>query len=290
MTQEKTQKVEELQRRITVLEEEKEKRNIEARKWAEKRDQLNEKVKNLSIEIHKLKNERDELNHEVQKLKQLRDEAKTVIHEKIGEFKELSQQVRTLIQQKSSKEIQTLKKKMEEIEWKIQTTSLSLEEERQLVDQVQKLGAEITILEKLESLYKKKRKVQTELEAAKVSNQSYHNKLMEKAQKSQEFHSKIGDKIDEVKKVRVEADNMHRNYVQNKQNIKPIHKEIADISNKIELLRKEIHEDEEKEKKMVEKALRKKLEEQARKKMKGGGKLTWNEFKILSENDETTQD
>jgi uncharacterized coiled-coil DUF342 family protein len=83
---------------------------------------------------------------------------------------------------------------------------------------------------------------------------------------------------------------MHRNYVQNKQNIKPIHKEIADISNKIELLRKEIHEDEEKERKMVEKALRKKLEEQARKKMKGGGKLTWNEFKILSENDETTQD
>lgn len=290
MTQEKTQKVEELQRRITVLEEEKEKQSTEARKWAEKRDRLNEKVKNLSIEIRRLKNERDGMNHEVQNLKQLREETKTVIYEKIGELRELSQQVRILIQQKPSKNIQTLQKKMEEIEWKIQTTSLSLEEERQLVDQVQKLGAEITILEKLDSLDQKKKKVQTELEAAKVSNQSYHNKLMEKAQKSQEFHNKIGEKIDEAKKVRAEADEMHRNYVQTRQNNEPIQKEIADISNKIELLRKEIHRDEEKERKMVKKSLRKKLEEQARKKIKGGEKLTWNEFKILSEKDETTQD
>jgi len=286
----KTQKIEELQEKLSVLKEQRNRLNIEARKWVLKRNKLNEQVKKLRTEISELRSERDELNTEVRELKQLRGKTKTEIHERIEEMKKLNQQIKVLAKKKPSKSLQTLQKKLDEIEWEIQTTSLNLREEKELVDQVGKLETQVNIHKKLEMTHQEMLELQTELKAMETKNKFYHQKLTEIAQKSQEIHNKMLEKINEVSELKMEADNMHQSLLITRQKTKPIQQGITTILSQIKLLRQEIREKEEKEKKKSEDALKRKIRKEAKEKLKQGEKITWEEFKILTEKGKTTQD
>ena len=290
MLKDKTQKIEELQQKLSVLKEQRNRLNIEARKWAEKRNKLNEQVKNLRAEIRELRSERDESNTKVRELKQLREKTKTEILETIEEIRKLNQQIKALAKRKPSRSLQTLKKKLDEIEWEIQTTSLNLREEKELVDQVGKLETQVNIHKKLEMMHQKMFELQTEIKAMETKNKFYHQKLTETAQKSQEIHNKMLAKINEVKELKTKADNMHQSFLITRQKTKPIQEGITTILNQIRLLREEIRKEEEKEKKKSEDALKRKIRKDAEEKLKQGEKITWEEFKILAEKGKTTQD
>lgn len=77
-----------------------------------------------------------------------RKNKKTEIHETIEEIKKLNQQIKALAKKKPSRSLQTLQKKLDEIDWEIQTTSLNLREEKELVDQVGKLETQVNIHKK----------------------------------------------------------------------------------------------------------------------------------------------
>jgi len=286
----KTQKIEELQEKLSVLKEQRNRLNIEARKWVLKRNKLNEQVKKLRTEISELKSERDELNTEVRELKQLRGKTKTEIHGTIEEIKKLNQQIKALANKKPSRSLQTLQKKLDEIEWEIQTTPLSLQEEKELVNQVRKLEIQLNIHKKLEMRHQKMLELQTELKTIEAKNKSYHKKIIETAQKCQEIHNKMLEKINEVRELKTEADNMHQSFLITRQKTKPIQEGIMTILSQIKLLRQEIRKEEEKERKKSEDALKRKIRKEAKEKLKQGEKITWEEFKILTEKEKTTQD
>jgi len=83
---------------------------------------------------------------------------------------------------------------------------------------------------------------------------------------------------------------MHQSFLMTRQKTKPIQQEITTILNQIELLKEEIRKKEEKEKKKREDALKRKIRKEAKEKLKQGAKITWEEFKILTEKGKTTQD
>jgi uncharacterized coiled-coil DUF342 family protein len=284
------QKIGELAQKLSVLKNQKDKLNAEADERAEKRDKLNKQFKNLRAEVLELKNERNKLNEEVKELKRQRDEAKTEFYAKIEEMKKLNQQIKALIKKKPSRSFQTLQGEFERIEWQIQTTSLSLKEEKELVEQVKHLETQINIYKKIMQLNQERTQQKAELNALKTKGKLFHEKLTETAQKSQQIHEKMMEKIDNSKKIKEEADSLHRLFLQTREKVRPIQKEILEISNQIEELKEGTQKEEEKEKKKSEKALREKLEKQAREKLKRGEKLTWEEFQLLAGKGMTAQD
>jgi len=288
--QDKTRKIKELTQKLSVLKEQMSKLNAEAREWAEKRNKLNEQFKSLRVETLELRSERDKLNEKVKELKQQRNKMKTEIHEKIEEIKKLSQEIKALTKKKPSRNPQTLQKEFESVEWQIQTTPLSLEEEKELVEHVKQLEIQLNIHRKLGRLNQKMLELQAELKAIKVKNRHYHEKLTETAQKSQRIHEKMLEKIAEAKKLRMEADNLHRLFLQTRERTKPLQEKIMEILDRIKRLKEEIREEEEKEKKRIEEVLREELEKRAREKLKRGEKLTWEEFQVLAEKGMTAQD
>jgi uncharacterized coiled-coil DUF342 family protein len=290
LLKDKAQKVGELKQKLSVLREQRNKLNTEARGWAEKRNKLNEQVKNLRIEIRELRTERDELNIKVKELKQLRGKTKIEIRERIEEIKKLNQQIKAIAKKKPSRSLETLQKKLDEIEWEIQTTSLSLQEEKELIDHVGQLETQVNIHKKLEMAHQKMLESQSELNAIETQNKFYHKKITETAHKSQKVHNKMLEKINKVRELEMEADNMHQEFLKTRQKTKPLQEEITKILNQIKLLKVEIRREEEKEKKKSEEAIRKKIEEKAKEKLKRGEKLTWEEFQILTEKGKTTQD
>ena len=139
----KTKKIEEMNQKLSALKEQNDRLNFEMKGWIEKRDKLNQQFRDLRSEILKLKGERDKLNEKVKDLKQQRDDARERSQEIVTEMRELSQKIIELNRGKPSRAYQTLQKDFENIEWKIQTTSLSLQEEKKLVEQVKQLETEL---------------------------------------------------------------------------------------------------------------------------------------------------
>jgi uncharacterized coiled-coil DUF342 family protein len=90
-------------------------------------------------------------------------------------------------------------------------------------------------------------------------------------------------KINESKTIKTDADSLHAAYIQAKEQIKPLYDDIKKLAEQRKKLQDAVREENEKRKKNAEKALREKLESQARDKLQRGEKLSWDEFKLLEE-------
>jgi uncharacterized coiled-coil DUF342 family protein len=179
---------------------------------------------------------------------------------------------------------------VDSIDWRIQTTSLSLQEDKELVEKVRQLESQLNIYRKLEQLNQKIMELRVEIKNLKNENEFNHQKLTEYAKESQAIHVKMNEKVGESKKLKAEADSMHRQYLEAREKSKPLQDEINSLSNHIRELRAEIQDQEEKEKKQDQDMLRETLEKHAREKLKRGEKLSWEEFQLLAEKGLDAQD
>ena len=198
-------------------------------------------------------------------------------------MKKINQEIDVLSEKRPSKSLQALQEEFEDTEWKIQTSSLSLDEEKELVEEARQLEIQLNVRKKLQKLSDKAFVLKTETRALSNQGKLCHEELTKNAQKSQEIHQKMLEKIDESKKIKGEADSLHKDFLQAREEIKPLQNEIYEIINQMKKSKTEIREEEEKEKKEGEDAIRTELEKQAREKLKRGEKLSWEEFQILTE-------
>ena len=284
------QSVEEQQKRLISLKDEKERFAAEAEEATKKRDKLNEKFQTTRAEISELKTKRDELNQKVRVLKEKRAETKAKISEKVEQLKKLRQEVKTLEKKTPKRSQQDLQKEFADTEWKIQTSSLNLQEEKELVERVRQAEVQLNIYRKLEESDKKELELKTEIRALDVEGKTCHGRLTQIAQSSQETHEKMLHKIEESKKIKAEADSYHQEFIRALEKTKAIRQEINAIAGQVRQIKAEMHEKEVNEKKLNEDSLRSKLEQQAAEKLKRGEKLTWEEFQLLSEKETETQD
>jgi phosphoserine phosphatase len=176
-----------------------------------------------------------------------------------------------------------IESEIEKLEWKIQTTSLSVNEEKLLIDQVRVLETQLSFHKQMQELGNALFELQTEEKALETRANLHHEKLSELAEQSQSFHEKITEILSKVDVLRVEADAKHQKYVEFKQQAQTVHQEQTGLLRQIKSLREELRQMEEKKQAKRQRELRKDLMEKASEKLKQGEKLTWEEFKILAE-------
>jgi uncharacterized coiled-coil DUF342 family protein len=160
-----------------------------------------------------------------------------------------------------------------------------MQEEKRLIENVKRLETQLSVYRKIDKHIKKIADLQKALEALEKNADIAHRELTEKAEKSQETHTKMIAKITESKNVKSEADNLHAAYVQAKEQGKPLHEEFKKLSEQRKKLQDALHKEDEKQKKNAEKILKEKLESQARDKLRRGEKLSFDEFKLLADSE-----
>jgi uncharacterized coiled-coil DUF342 family protein len=288
--QQKTNEIATINQQLAALKEQVNKANAETKTHIEKRDKLNEQFKKLRQETHELKNERDSLNEKVKTLKQQRDEARTRIRTIIEEIKMHRQKLIELKKKTPKKSHRELQKEFEGIEWKIQTTSLDLQEEKRLMENVKQLETQLNVYKKIEQQNKKITELRKELKTLETKENAFHQELTATAQKSQEIHTNMLAKISESKNIKGEADSLHCAYLQAKEQVKPLNAEMKKLLEQRKKLQDAIREEDERKRKTAEQALKEKLGSQARDKLQRGEKLSWEEFQLLAEDDPKTQD
>jgi uncharacterized coiled-coil DUF342 family protein len=277
------QRTRKLNQELASLKEERDKLNLEAKKWADKRNSIHEKIKKLRTEAAGVKEKRDILNDKVQELKSLREQTKTKCKEKRAQILKLKEKIRSLTERKPSQSMRNIQREIEKIEWKIQTTSLPVKEEEMLISQVRQLEAHLSIHKRIEKSKEKLMVLRTEEKALETEVKTCHEKLSELAEQSQKFHEEMLENLNKASSLKVEADSAHQKYVEIKQQAQNLHQKCVELLDKTKTFKKELQEAEEKKQAKRQRELRKELEERALEKLKRGEKLTWEEFKILAE-------
>ncbi len=283
--QQKTNQIAAFNKQIATLREQINKAKAETKMHIEKRDKLNEQFKKHCNEIHALENERDSLNEKVKTLKQQRGAARARNLSIIEEITARNKKTLELKEKKPRKSRRQLEKEIHDIEWRIQTTPLDLREEKRLVEEVKQLEPQLNIYRKIEQQNEKIAELRKELKTLEARANVHHQELIATAQKSQGLHANMVAKINEAKNIKREADRLHSAYIQAKEQAEPLYQEIKEITEKKKKLQDAMREESEKRRKNAEKALKEKLESQARDKLQQGKKLSWDEFQLLADND-----
>jgi len=284
------QKVEGLTEKLSALQEQEDRLEAEAAEWADKRDKLNERVRSLRDEVESLRSRRDEINDRVKELKQRRNEVTARIHERFEKAKGLQEERKSSAKRKPSRSHESLKDEVDSIDWTIQTTSLTLQEDKELVGKVKQLETQLAVYKKLEQVTRAITQARAEIGTMKSESEQLHKQLTENAQKSQGAHKEMLAKIEVSKTLKTEADKMHKKFLQARDSLRVLRQESKTLASQLSQLKGELREKERREQKDSEDALRETLERNAREKMKRGEKLSWEEFQLLAEKGITSQD
>jgi uncharacterized coiled-coil DUF342 family protein len=269
--------------------------NDEMYKHIEERDKLNGQARALRLDINELKEERDRLNETVKTLKQQRDDLRAKISPFIEEIKVHSQKIRDLKEKRSEVPRHELQKAFDAIEWKIQTTSLDLQEEKGLIEEVKQIEIQLNVYKKMDQHSQRISELKAELKVFTDKADAFHQELTVNAQKSQELHAKMQAEFIEMNKIRDEASKLHAMYLLAKEQMKPLHEEMTNVWEQRKKLQeeskkqqdelKQLKEQDELSKKAKENELKEKLGSQAKDKLQRGEKLDLREFQLLAGDD-----
>ena len=287
MSKEITQKIQRLNKKLKSLQQEKDSSDKIVAQWAEKRDQINKQLKDLRLQTRKTREQRDTLNKHVKTLKTQRDETRNVIKKKIKEIKQLKTKLQLLITKKPNIDTITLRKEKEDIEWKIQTSSLTLQEEKSFVEKANQLGVKLEIHKKIINLQNHRKELQVEIDKMNKKADQLHKSLEEKANQSQELHEIMIENLENIKDLQSEADGYHKEFLQNKEKSWKLHQEVIEVINQIRSLKKDLLEITDQKKKKQQEEKREKLKKETLEKLEKGRKLSLDEFKILAEEEST---
>ena len=297
--------------------------NVQIANCIERRNQLNEEAKKAREEIAGLKAERDEINEKVKLLKAQRDAIRAhsdPITEQIAAARGKISELKKNLPRESQRDLQ---EEHDAIEWKISTTSLDLQEEKRLIENVKQLEILLSGYKKIDAQNKKIKAFLVQRKGFDEQADVLHKELTDLAAKSQEIHSKMIEKVNAMKVSRAQADSQHQLYVKTKEETIPqIYEKIGQLIGQLNIVKasmaKEAKAEYEarasaraafekaneekaqanKEKaqanKEKEQAIKEKLGAEARDKLKKGEKLSWDEFQLMmgdeSEEDSEAQD
>ncbi|MEM3602520.1 MAG: hypothetical protein QXN87_07600, partial [Candidatus Bathyarchaeia archaeon] len=142
---------------------------------------------------------------------------------------------------------------------------------------------QLSIHRKIEKLDQRIMELNAEIKALYTKAETCRQNIAEKTGESRKIHEEILRKIEESQRLKAEAHALHSQFLETREESKKCRKEIAEILDKIHRLKGEIRTEEECERKKIEEDLMENFEKKAREKLKRGEKLTWEEFKVLTE-------
>jgi uncharacterized coiled-coil DUF342 family protein len=254
------------------------------------RDEENQQVKELFANAREQREARDAVNEDVKLNKALRDLRKEDADKALTELEKIEDEMEAMgINPKARGRRRNLSRRIRDLEMKIQTTgNLNPQEERELIEQIERLTREMDKLEVADEKRDEMRAIQKRLKSLRSEALAHHKEVKKLASQSQEYHDQMIENIKEARKIRAQADEHHQGVIDLSEKIREIRKEISQVSGETDKIRKELGEETARERRQ-----RKQQEAQQREaelddkadeileRYKSGEKLGFEEFKLL---------
>jgi uncharacterized coiled-coil DUF342 family protein len=258
---------------------------------ANKRNSLNEQVKELIRTAKEEREKRDMCNKAISDIK----ERKLLIIKEIEGFEEqanrLDQQLNTIqekkVQTKRRPEFSAkkIRHNIQELEWKIQTTSnLSISEEREIVDQIARLEQKFRDVHETDVVARDLRTIISRIHVLRGRIKGSDNELRSRARESRFHHKTMIQAFKNADVLRKQADELHAQFLDAKEHANTIHNEYLSYIREINRIRQDINKNKQMFKAQQDAQRREKIEEKtegAKKKFEEGRKLSFEEFRAL---------
>ena len=216
--------------------------NDKTKEWAERRDELNARVRKLIDDANGRRENRDKLNAEVRETKAQRDEWNR-------KFNELSDKAMILRREKMPRtgpSIRKFKAELRALEKKHMTSVLSADKEKALMKEISMLDARIREMEREIEQVSEVKQAEKEAHDAKDKAEEFHRKVGELAEKAQIEHDamlKLYDEADAMRReadaaqvkfieTKLAADEQHREHIEHIRHVHDFDKIIAGIRDK----------------------------------------------------------
>ncbi len=212
------------------------------------RDEHNKEVRALIESVKAEREERDRINAEITEAKDKR----TAIHAQLKSVYDEIRDLRDKIVGSPSTDQRRMMRRVEELEWRQQTEQLSMDEERQIVDEIAKIEAQLVKIgqekekqDKISELRRMARRLKEEATEA-------HQKVLTLSEQSQVHHQEVVRIRPQLEQYKKSADTAHQNFVEWLKKVKDGETKLKDARTQIddihEKIRKQMSERRESEK------------------------------------------
>ena len=277
--------VRELENQVRIWRRKREDLNSQVIEKTKLRNQKNEEVKSLISQANEDKALRDEFNEKIADLKN----QKQIIEIQLKEYEKIYEEAESKLEpvelpKNMNSQLKKNQKEIKNLEWKLQTQTFSLEEERILVDRIADLDQKIEGLGEFKSLSQDKIKSYHALR--KLRNQMYKTirEMNGFVKESRIHHKKMVEAFSKANTVRKEADTIHADIQKIKTQADLIHSEFVEkiklkraLSNKIKKFSQKLQAE---QKSRETKAIKEKSTNVLQK-TKDGKKISFEDFKSL---------
>ena len=251
---------------IDSLAEERERIKNEERKLLGALAEVRGKLDKTRTELLESRKTRDELNETVRALKKTRDGLRDDARKNITKLK--------MLQKTSPKLLQavTAEHDLQQLEWDVQTSPLSKDEEKRAMMKIATLEKQVTASKKI---FKLRDDVTMEHKEA----DELHAKIQELAEQSQQHHEEIVILSERFDALKIKQDEVRKSLNQ-------LRGEYRDADEKFQVIRKSIDMAEKMSQRQKEALHKQNLKEAAKKKLSQGAKLSLHELGALYEEEE----
>jgi uncharacterized coiled-coil DUF342 family protein len=186
--------------------------NAKTKEWIQKRDALNAQVREFIEKASQHKVERDRLNEEVKKAKAEREKW----NRKVAELLEELNRIKRRKMPRGAVPLDRLKRDLRALEFKQQTSVLSVDKERDLIEQIARLQAEIKKREVELQEDEEVKKLLEEISKAKEMAEAFHQQVSKLAEEAQVHHDAMVGLYEQGDDLRGQADKAQEEFIKTK--------------------------------------------------------------------------
>ncbi len=213
--------------------------NAEANVVRQERDQLHERRRSLMGALRELKEGRQRLLEQVREHKGRRNQFQAEARQLL----ELKRKLRGDLKGDLLGELKATRKRVQDLEMRQQTTTMSVADENSLLDQLRGLLVRLKELEKLHEAHGKVLSKVGELDARidelfKKAD-AEHRLVVDLAAKAQELQARLVERVGEISLLIAEANKRHDAYIEHKAKADEFHQKTLDMRAKILAVREQ---------------------------------------------------
>jgi len=219
--------------KLRSLVEQRDKVNDQARVVRQERDMLNEKRRTIVEDMRAAKTDRDGF---VQKLRVHR-EKRNALHRRTKELIEMKRTRRGHLKKGVGSDLGRLRKAIEDMDRKQQTTTMTIADENELIDQIRKAVKEVRTLEKekgaQEQVFKEVKDLDAAIDELMEKADDEHGQVVTLAGKAQEVHDHITQLVRDIAVLIAEANKKHEEFLALRERADKYHEAAMDMRGKV---------------------------------------------------------
>lgn len=272
--------IKKLERDYATLVEKRDQLEAEMGRVVEERDKFNERVRALRASASEFRSRRDEVNQRIQELRSQGRGLREEMEEKrraLQELDERLQEARINIGEDRKK----VEARLRRLDWEMSTTPTRemMKREEQVVKEIRDSRSQLAAYDDIGVLEARRLELRTELAALRLRNRDASEPIEALKSESDVNHQKMIDELKRVDEMRLQADEAHEKVVETRNQLRQMAGEAVATRAELQRLLRE---------REMAKASRVKEEavQRIREKLSKGGRLTFEEFKLLSQMDE----